>query len=178
MKDPNIVKKIVYCVLRLALPMELPLLTGQIPQIGGALSPMHIPVFICGFLCGWPWGLLTGLIAPLLRFALFGMPPVFPTGVAMAFELAIYGALCGALYNAFPKKNSYIYLTLIISMLAGRVVWGAVRFIIAGLTSTEFPFAAFIAGAFTNGIPGIILHIAIIPPIVIALKKAKLVVNG
>ena len=37
-------KKLVFAALCLALCMVLPLLTGQIPQIGKALSPMHIPV--------------------------------------------------------------------------------------------------------------------------------------
>ena len=36
----------------LALCMVLPFLTGQIPEIGSALCPMHIPVLLCGFLCG------------------------------------------------------------------------------------------------------------------------------
>jgi len=109
----------------LALCLILPLLTGQIPRIGSMLSPMHIPVFLCGFLCGWPWGLAVGFIAPLLRFALFGMPPVFPTGLAMAFELATYGACCGLLYQRFQKNPSGIYLTLILSMLLGRLVWAS-----------------------------------------------------
>ena len=87
MKNEN-VKNVVNAALCLALCMALPFLTGQIPQIGSALSPMHIPVLLCGFICGWPYGLIVGLIAPILRFLLFGMPPIFPTGIAMSFELA------------------------------------------------------------------------------------------
>ena len=45
-------KRMIYAALCLALCMVLPLLTGQIPEIGKRLSPMHIPVFLCGFLCG------------------------------------------------------------------------------------------------------------------------------
>lgn len=170
-------KKLIYAALCLALCMVLPLLTGQIPQIGSALSPMHIPVFLCGFLCGWPWGAAVGFIAPLLRNLLFGMPPLFPTGVAMAFELLTYGAVAGILYKVLPRKPWNIYVTLIVAMLAGRVVWGAARFILAGLSGSEFPFSAFLAGAFTNAIPGIILHIVLIPLIVLALEKAKLIEN-
>ena len=161
----------------LALCMVLPLLTGQIPEIGKALSPMHIPVLICGFVCGWPYGLAVGFIAPLLRFLIFGMPPIFPTGIAMAFELAAYGAMSGILYKVFPKKIQYIYVTLIASMLGGRVIWGIVRFIIAGLSVTKFPFEAFLTGAFVSAVPGIICHIALIPLIIIAMKKAKLIAN-
>lgn len=168
-------KKLVYSALCLALCMVLPFLTGQIPEIGSALSPMHIPVLLCGFICGGPWGMVVGLTAPLLRFALFGMPPLFPTGLAMAFELAAYGLFSGLLYKWLPKKNGYIYLALIASMLLGRAVWGAVMMLMVG--AAEFGLAAFIAGAFTNAIPGIICHIILIPIIVIALKKAKLIAN-
>ena len=81
-------KKLIYAALCLALCMVLPLLTGQIPEIGKRLSPMHIPVFLCGFLCGWPWGLAVGAIAPILRSFLFGMPALYPDAIVMSFELA------------------------------------------------------------------------------------------
>ena len=103
-------KKLVLAGVFLALCLLLPFVTGQIPQIGAALSPMHIPVLLCGFVCGWPYGLVVGFVAPLLRFMLFGMPPIFPTGIAMAFELAAYGALTGILYRLLPKKTPYIYV--------------------------------------------------------------------
>lgn len=171
------VKKLVLAALMLALCMVLPFLTGQIPQIGSALLPMHFPVLLCGFVCGWPWGLVVGFIAPLLRSVAFGMPPLFPTAIAMAFELAAYGALTGLLYAKLPKKPVYVYVALILSMLAGRAVWGLVTFALMGFSTTAFPFSAFVAGAFTNAIPGIILHIVLIPVIVLALRKAKLTLN-
>ena len=40
------VKKLVFAALCLALCIVLPFLTGQIPQIGSMLSPMHIPVLL------------------------------------------------------------------------------------------------------------------------------------
>ena len=170
--------KLTYAAVCLALAMVLPFLTGQIPQIGQALSPMHIPVILCGFLCGWPWGLVVGFIAPLLRSLLFGMPQMMPGAISMAFELATYGALTGLLYKAFPKKVPFIYVTLILAMIGGRMVWGLARYVLAGLSGSDFPFSAFVAGAVTTAIPGIILHIVLIPLLVIALQRAKLVPNG
>jgi LytS/YehU family sensor histidine kinase len=155
--------------------MVLPFLTGQIPQIGSALSPMHIPVLLCGFLCGGGVGLCVGFIAPLLRSLLFGIPVFFPQAVSMAFELATYGLLSGLLYRALPRKTSSIYVALIVSMFVGRLVWGAARFVLAGLSGSSFPFSAFLAGAFTNAVPGIVLHIVLIPLIVMALEKAGLI---
>lgn len=171
------IRKITYAAICLALALVLPFLTGQIQQIGNALCPMHIPVLLCGFLCGWPYGLVVGFIAPLLRFVLFGMPVLMPVGVSMAFELASYGFFAGILYKKLPRTNLSIYASLIIAMAAGRIIWGAVRFALAGFQTTEFPLSAFIAGAVLNAVPGIILHIVLIPVIVIALKNARLVLN-
>ena len=95
----------------------------------------------------------------------------------MAFELATYGFLSGLLYKALPKKVGYIYVTLIVSMIGGRLVWGLARFVFAGLSGSEFPFSAFLAGAVTNAIPGIILHIILIPILVMALRRANLMLN-
>lgn len=171
------VKNLTISGLMLALAMVLPFLTGQIPQIGSALSPMHIPVLLCGFICGGIPAMIVGAIAPLLRFVLFGMPPIFPTGVAMCFELAAYGMLSGILYRAFPRKVPYIYLSLIIAMICGRLVWGAVRVILMGLGASAFSWAAFLSGAVTGAVPGIVLHIALIPILVLALRDAKVITD-
>ena len=171
------VRKLTYSALFLAIALVLPFLTGQIPQIGSMLSPMHIPVLLCGFICGWPWGLAVGFIAPLLRSVLFGMPPMVPGAVSMAFELATYGCVAGLLYRLLPRKTASIYITLVIAMIAGRIVWGIARLVLAGLTGSKFTWALFMAGAFTNAIPGIILHIVLIPILVIALERAGLSLN-
>ena len=166
------VLKLVISAVCLALCMVLPFLTGQIPEIGSMLSPMHIPVLLCGFICGPAWAAVVGALAPLLRFALFSMPPLFPTGVAMCVELAAYGAVSGLMYRALPRKPVSIYISLITAMLAGRVLWGIVRLALTGVTDSPFTWSAFIAGAFTQAVPGIILHIMLIPLIVLALEKA------
>ena len=166
------IQQLVIAAVCLALCMVLPFLTGQIPEIGSMLSPMHIPVLLCGFLCGPAWAAVVGAMAPLLRFALFGMPPLFPAGVAMCVELATYGAVSGLLYRTLPRKPISVYVSLIAAMLAGRVIWGMVRAARTGVTDAPFTWAAFIAGAFTQAIPGIILHIVLIPLIVLALEKA------
>lgn len=166
--------KVTCSALCLALAIVLPFLTGQIPQIGKALSPMHIPVFLSGFICGWPYGLAVGFIAPLMRSLIVGAPVIFPTALVMAFELACYGFFSGFLYRIFPDKIPYTYITLAISMIAGRLVWGFLRFAVTGFNATAFPFSAFLAGAFTTAIPGIITHIIIVPNLVILLRKLKL----
>ena len=156
----------------LALCMVLPFFTGQIPQIGNALSPMHIPVLMCGLLCGWPYGLVIGFIAPLLRFLLFGMPPLMPTGLAMMFELAAYGAVSGLLLKLLPRKLPFLYVSLIGAMLTGRIIWGIARFILGLAVGPAFTISAFLSGAFVTAIPGIICHILLVPPVVIGVRRA------
>ena len=171
------IRRLTYAALYLALAMALPFVTGQIPEIGSMLCPMHIPALLCGFLCGWPWGLAVGFIAPLLRSVLFGMPALFPAAVAMAFELAVYGGMAGFLRQKLPHKKGVTYAVLLFSMLAGRIVWGAVRVILAGLSGSTFTWALFLAGAVTNAIPGIILQLVLIPVLVVAMERAGLSLN-
>lgn len=175
MKKAN---KIVLSGIFLAISMLLPFLTGQIPEIGSMLSPMHIPVLICGFVCGWPYGLAIGATAPILRFLIFGMPPLFPVGIAMTFELAAYGYFAGLLYKYLPKKAISVYVSLISSMLIGRAVWGAVMYVLSLIFTVKFSWGIFAAGAFVNAIPGIILHIVLVPIIVIAILKVTSKYNG
>ena len=164
-------KKLVLAALFLALALVLPFLTGQIPEVGSMLCPMHIPALLCGFFCGWPWGVAVGFIAPVLRSVLFGMPPMFPVGICMSFELAAYGAVSGWLYAKLPKKKISIYGALLSAMVIGRLVWGAARFVCTGLDVSAFGITAFWAGAVATAIPGIIVQIVLIPLLVMALEK-------
>ena len=169
--------RMVLAALCLALGLVLPFLTMQIPELGSRLLPMHIPVLLCGFICGWPYGLAVGAITPVLRSLLFGMPPLFPYAVTMSFELAAYGLLAGLLYHLLPKKNGYIYLSLILSMIGGRIVWGVAAYFLYGAAGTAVTWQVFAASAIVDAIPGIILQIVLIPLVVIALKRAKLIRN-
>lgn len=170
------IRKITYSALFLALAMVLPFLTGQIPEIGSMLCPMHIPALLCGFLCGWPWGLAVGFISPLLRSMIFGMPPTW-VAIPMAFEMATYGAVSGWLYRKLEKSNGRIYLSLISAMVAGRLVWGLVKFLLAGLQGTEFSLALFLSGAITTAIPGIILQLVLIPVLVVVMERTNMMLR-
>ena len=172
-KTKSPARDLVLTALFLALAFVLPMITGHVPQIGNMLCPMHFPVLLAGFVLGGPWGLALGFIAPLLRSLLFGMPPMFPIAISMAFEMAAYGAVSGWMYRKVPHTLPMTYATLVTAMVAGRLVWGAVRFVLAGLTGSSFPFSAFLSGALLTAIPGIIAQLILIPLIVTALKKAK-----
>lgn len=157
----------------LALAFVMPFLTGQVPQIGSMLCPMHIPVILCSYVCGAPWGLVVGFASPLLRSFTLGMPPLFPTAFSMAFELAVYGFLSGFLYRKLSENKVNIYLSLVISMIAGRLVWGAVQLCCAGFDASKFNLSLFWSGAVVNAIPGIVIQLILIPVLVMALEKAN-----
>ena len=168
-------QKLTLSAMFLAIGLVLPFLTGQIPVIGNLLLPMHLPVFLCGLICGWQYGGAVGFICPLLRYALFHMPPM-PQGIGMAFELATYGLIVGLVYGLSKWKCVYsLYRSMIIAMIGGRIVWGVARTIMVGAANVPFGWEAFITSGFVVGIPGIIIQLVLIPVIMIALDKAKLV---
>lgn len=157
----------------LGLGLVLPFLTGQIKQIGSMLLPMHIPVLLCGLICGKYYGLAVGFITPILRSFLFGMPYMYPNAVAMAFELAAYGFVAGAVYALLSRKNTVsVFVSLISAMLCGRILWGIVQCFLLGVGNNGFTFEMFAAGAFFNAIPGIIIQLILIPVIMAALARA------
>ncbi len=179
MKNKNNVQNLTLSAMMIAMGLVLPMITGQMQAVGNMLLPMHLPVFLAGLLCGWQYGLLTGLIVPLLRSVLFGMPPLYPVAIAMMFELAVYGAVSGFLYERSPWKCVIaVYKALIAAMIAGRIVWGIAEVILLSLNGKAFTMQAFLAGAFLNAIPGIVIQLIIIPAIMVALNRAGLVKFG
>ena len=160
----------------LAIGMLLPFLTGQIPQIGNMMLPMHIPVLLCGLICGWQYGAVLGFILPLLRYLIFGMPVLFPTGFAMAFEMMTYGLVIGLMYGLSRWKCIVsLYRSLITAMIAGRLVWAFAEMILLGISGGALTMKMFLASAFFNAVPGIIIQLVLIPAVMAALNRTGLV---
>lgn len=168
------IKNLTLSAMFIALGFILPFLTGQIPQIGNMLLPMHLPVLLCGLICGWKYGAAAGFVLPLFRAVVFGMPPLFPTAVSMSFELLTYGLIVGLVYGFFKKKGVFaVYASLITAMLTGRAVWGIVQTTLLGISGNTFTWQMFMTGAFVNAIPGIIAQLILIPVIMTALNRRE-----
>lgn len=166
----------VLSALFLALCLVLPIITGGIPTIGNMLLPMHIPVLFCGLICGWQYGLVIGFVAPLLRSVLFGMPPMYPVAIAMAFELAAYGLIIGLVYGLLQKRGvGALYISLLTAMVGGRLVWGLAEILLLGLAGNAFTMQAFLSGALLTAVPGIVLQLVLIPGVMVALDRTGVV---
>lgn len=175
------IRRMVLAALLLALGLVLPFVTGQIPEVGNMLLPMHLPVLICGLVCGWKWGAAVGFVLPILRSMLFQMPPLLPTmrtggALCMAFELMTYGLVAGLLYDWLKKYRWGLIVSLLGAMLAGRIVWALASMVIYRIFA-DFPFTfqLFLAGGFLSAWPGMILQIILVPLLVRLLEKTRLI---
>ena len=167
----NNTKKLTLSAMFLAIGQILPFVTGQIPEIGNMLCPMHLPVLLCGFICGPRYAAIIGFICPLMRSVLFNMPIMYPSAIGMAFELMTYGLISGLLSEKWGNRSYRdIYAALIIAMIAGRVIWGIAQIVLLGIKGNTFTMSAFLSGAILNAIPGIILQLILIPLLVKSLK--------
>ena len=169
------VKKITVCSICAALCYVLPLAFHAV-ALGSVLSPMHLPVFLCGLICGWQYGLICGVVGPLLSSLLSGMPPASQL-FHMIPELCVYGAVCGLLMQVIRTKrlSADLYLSLIPAMIIGRVVAGVVRAVVYTSSAQSYSIALWAASYFVESAPAIIAHLAVIPGLVMILMKARLI---
>ena len=158
-----------------ALGIILPYALGHGMGIPGTLLlPMHLPVLLCGFLCGPTYGLLCGMILPILNCLMTGMPAPFPMLPIMFCELAVYGLVSGLLFSKTPlgKLKFGIYIALPITMICGRIAY-AIAFYSLLLTVGEFK-ALSVSAAVVSGLPGILIQLLLIPPIILMIRKNKM----
>ncbi len=172
MANQHGLKRMYLSAVFLASGMVLPLLTGQIKEIGDSLLPMHFAALLCGFICGGGWGTLVGFVLPFFRSIIFSMPPIYPNAIWMSAELATYGAVSGALYYCFKKKTMpAVYISLVCAQLAGRIMWAIAKTILMGISGKTFTLTMFFVGGFLDAIPGIMLQLLLIPLILLAVKR-------
>lgn len=174
MKMSSVTKCVTTAVL-MALCVILPMALHFIPNAGVMLSPMHLPVLLCGFICGWPYGLICGLIGPLFSSMITGMPPMGPVLYGMIIELAVYGLVSGLMMKLVRTGKTIIdlYLSLIPAMLAGRIVGGLAKALV--FSAGSYSFKAWATAYFVSSLPGIVLQLILIPVLYLALQRARLV---
>ena len=174
MEKMSSVKRSILTAVCLALCVVLPQAFHAIPNAGALYSPIHIPVLLCGLVCGWPYGLLCGLAGPALSTLLTGMPPAAQLPPMMV-ECAVYGLAAGIFMRIVRTRSVYadLYISLLSAMLAGRLAAGAAKAAI--FAPSSFTLAAWTTGYFVTALPGIVIQLVLLPSLVFALMKARLI---
>ncbi len=142
--------------------------------LGSILSPMHIPVLLCGLVTGGSYGLICGILTPLLSSLITGMPgpAMLPS---MVPELAVYGLVAGLMmrFVRTGKNIGDIYISLGTSMIAGRIVGGIAKALF--FTGGSYSISLWVASYFVEALPGIICHLLLLPVLVMTLERAKVI---
>ena len=169
------VKKLVFTAVCAALCLVLPMAFHSVPNAGTIFLPMHIPVLLCGLICGWPYGGVCGIVGPLLSSLVTGMPPaaMLPS---MMVECCAYGFVTGMLMRHVHTKHAVadLYISLVSAMVVGRAV---ARFAKAWIFTPGISPFAWVTTSLIAGIPGIVIQLILMPMVVLALTKAKLIPN-
>ena len=167
-------KQLVLAALFLALGVTLPQAFHAVPNAGSVFLPMHIPVLLGGMVLSPLYALAVGILTPILSSLIFHMPPVayLPS---MVCELAVYGLTASLIYHHIKTKNNLlnIYIGLIGAMLCGRITYGILNALI--FRAGAYSLQTWLTAAFVTGLPGIIIQLIVIPILILALQKAKLI---
>lgn len=175
MKQSYFIKNLVFCAMCIALCTVLPLAFHTIPNAGAVFCPMHIPVFLCALSCGWPYGLVCGLLGPMISGIITGMPAAAILPV-MTVELCVYGLVSGLLMRFVRTKSNYadIYISLVPAILLGRILAGlSAAFVFGSRNITSV--GAWVSSYFVTNLPGTAFQLVLIPLLVLALMKMRLV---
>ena len=165
MKKTISAKNLAFCALCIALCVVLPMAFHAIANAGPIFLPMHIPVLLCGLACG--------VLGPVLSGVLTGMPsPAVLPG--MMVECGVYGLVSGLMMQAVHTKKLYadLYISQITAMLLGRILSGVCKALI--FAPATFTAAAWATTSFVTGLPGIVIQLVLLPTLVVALTKARL----
>lgn len=168
------VKNLVMTAMCIAIGIVLPQALHAIPNAGSIFLPMHIPVLLCGLICSWPYGLACGILTPLLSSLLTNMPPMAYLP-AMLVELAIYGLISGLFMHFIRTKYTLlnIYVSLVAAMISGRILYGIVNALI--FRAGSYSMQIWLTASFVTALPGIIIQIVVIPLLIFALERARVI---
>lgn len=160
-------KEMVLSGLLLATGILLPMVFHMFGMTGPIALPMHIPVLIGGLLLPPGLALALGIITPITSSLLTGMPVLFPMAVIMAVELGMYGLTASL---ATRKLKLSPIPSLIIAMIVGRIAAGLTVAVLVQLFGVKMDPIMYVKGAVVTGLPGIIIQLIFIPPLIYAIK--------
>ena len=168
------VRRAVITAMCMAMCVVLPIAFHAIPNAGSIISPIHIPVLLCGLIAGPVYGTLCGIIGPLLSSVITQMPSMAYLPPMMV-ECAVYGFLAGLMIRCVRTKHLYadLYLSLLVAMIGGRLLAGAAKALI--FAAGAYSFKMWAMSYFVTSLPGIAIQLALIPSVIVALEAAHLI---
>lgn len=166
-------EKLVFCAICVALCVVLPMAFHALGS-GTVFLPMHVPVLLCGLVCTWPYGVVCGLLGPMLSSVLTSMPPTAILPSMMA-ELAVYGLVTALVMRLVHTGRLYgdLYIALCCAIPCGRIVAGVVKALT--FPAGSWSMAAWVSAHILISWPGTLIQLALLPTLVVALTKARLV---
>lgn len=177
MTNMTAIKRAVVCAACIALCCVLPVAFHSV-GLGSVLSPMHLPVLLCGLVCGGWYGLFCGLAGPLLSSMLTGMPGAMGL-MTMVPELMAYGLFSGLAMKLVRTRSLYadMYISLITAMVLGRIVGGIAQVVTIRLMVIDLAYTAYIwiQSYFVVSFPGIVIQLILVPAVTLMLMKAKVI---
>lgn len=144
-----------------ALAIALPVLFHAV-GLGSAFLPMFFPIILSGFFVSLPAALAVGILSPLTSALLTGMPPFYPP---IAFIMMLEGLFLAGLPALLYQRNKIsVWPVLIATIIVDRLVLlGSILLVSQWL---NLPKDIMSAASLIKGIPGVILIILLIPPLV------------
>lgn len=154
-----------------ALPQAFHLMgriSGLGTSLGAAFLPMHLPIILVGLLAGPFAGGIAGALAPLVSYALTGMP-MYASLPFMIVEVCFYGLIAGLLRTV--KMPTLV--KVVIAQIGGRAFRAvAVAIAVYGLGSNASSLAKLLA-SIPEGIFGLALQWLAIPLIIHYIENRK-----
>ena len=163
--------QLVTASLLLAIGILVPMIFHIFGVAGQAFLPMHIPIIIGGYILAPQLAFILGLLTPFLSSFLTAMPVLFPIAVIMMVELSFYALTISVLTKVF-KQNTMV--SLVIAMVVGRIMAGLTVYCLVLLFNIKMKPILYVKAALITGMPGIIIQLILIPVLLHALKKSKI----
>lgn len=146
------------------------IISGAGAAPGQVFLPMYLPIILVGFLAGAIAGSLSGLLAPVISFALSGMPSpgMLPF---ITIELVVLGLAAGMMRDT-PLPAIW---RVILAQLTGKIALALAILAAVYAFGSETISADYILASVRLGLPGWVLQWALIPLIIFRVANRKTV---
>lgn len=166
MKLKTVTKNLIITLILCGMGVILPFISGMF-GLEQVLLTMQIPILIAGFVLPMNWAVTCAILTPVLNGIILGTPTIYPVLPIMLCQLIALAASCNMLRGMTAMK---IYPILLFSILLGWVLFFCAASIISWILDDVNAFS-YTREVLSLGWPGIILQIAVVPPIVKLLDR-------